>query len=105
MMTVRLFLVGVFAAVVVFSGLYSLLMPGLTRRDVFFGVTVTPNARATPVGRRILARYRLAIGLTTLAALGLLALAYAAAPDDWLVSPWMSVGLLGVLLPLALPYL
>jgi len=105
MMTLRLFLVGVFAAIVVFSGVYSLLMPSLTRRDVFFGVTMTPNARATPLGHRILARYRLAIGLTTVAVLGLLVLVYAAAPDEWLVSPWVSMGILGALLLLGLPYL
>src|SRR5262249_58625018 len=40
-----------------------------------------------------------------LAVLGLLALAYAAMPDDWLVSPWVSVGILGALVLLALPYL
>jgi uncharacterized membrane protein len=105
MMTLRLFLVGLFAAIVLFSGVYSLLMPGLTRRDVFFGVTVMPNARATPVGRRILARYRLAISLATLATLGLLAIVYAAVPDDWLLRPWVSAGILLVLACTALPYL
>src|SRR5262249_48622771 len=105
LMTLRLFLVATFAAIVVFSGALSLLMPSLTRRDVFFGVTVAPNARATAAGRRILVRYRLAIGLTVLVVLGLLAAAYTAARGDCLISPWVSAGTLAALLLLALPYL
>ncbi len=44
--------------VVVLVGLLFLLMPGLTRPDVFFAVTVAPAFRATAEGRRAAAIYR-----------------------------------------------
>lgn len=104
-MTLRAFQLGLFALVALFIGVYAFLMPGLTRRDVFFGVTVAPDARATPAGRRILARYRAAVAALTLLALALLAAAYAFLPDDVLARPWVSLGVIAVALLVLVPYL
>ena len=46
-----------------------LITPSVTRRDVFFGVTVAPDTRTTPAGRRIARRYRLSVAGGALAAL------------------------------------
>ena len=54
-MSLRLFELGLLAFIVLFTGLYSLIMPNLTRRDLLFGVTVAPDARSTDQGRRIVA--------------------------------------------------
>ena len=60
--------------VVALVGLLFLLMPGLTRPDVFFAVTVEPAFRTTAEGRRAAALYRavsLAASVLALAALWL----------------------------------
>jgi hypothetical protein len=44
-------------------------LPGVTRPDVFFGVTVDPAFRETDQARRILRRYRAMVWAGTLAAL------------------------------------
>lgn len=62
--------------VVALVGVLFLLMPGLTRPDVFFAVTVEPPFRTTPEGRRAAALYRavsLAASLFALAVLSLTA--------------------------------
>ena len=80
-------------------------MPSLTRRDVLFGVTVAPDARATPLGQSIIRRYRLqvlAVALLSAVALVLLAVF---APDDWWLSGWISLVVLVPVLVMAVPYL
>jgi uncharacterized membrane protein len=46
-------------------------LPNATRRDIFFSVTVDPAYRATLEARRAVRRYRVAIWIHTLVALGL----------------------------------
>src|SRR5579884_2008602 len=104
-MTLRAFLLGLYALIACFIGIYSFIMPGLTRRDVFFGVTVAPDARATRAGRRILAGYRAAIAALTLLALALIAAAYVLLPDDVLATPWVVLGVLALALFVGVPYL
>jgi uncharacterized membrane protein len=49
-----------------------LLMPWFTRRDLFFGVTVSPEFRGTQSARRVVRTYRGAVCGVTAAALGIL---------------------------------
>jgi uncharacterized membrane protein len=51
------FLLGLFLLKLVFTMALSLIIPLAARRDVFFGVTVPPNTRSTPDGRRISRMY------------------------------------------------
>ncbi|MBF6590396.1 MAG: DUF1648 domain-containing protein [Ktedonobacterales bacterium] len=94
-----------FGAVLASVTLLDLVMPSITRRDLLFGVTVAPNARATAAGRAIIRGYRLAVGAIAVglgAALGLL---YALAPAAWWDSGGLSIaGLIVALLPGA-PYI
>ncbi len=72
--------------VVVLVGLLFLLMPSLTRPDVFFAVTVEPAFRATAEGRRATAIYRavsLASSVLALAAIWLTA--RRDVPEPWAV--------------------
>lgn len=57
------------------SGLFLFLLPGLTRPDIFFAVTVKPDFRETPVGRDVQTRYRREIVIYTLIAIALLVVA------------------------------
>src|SRR5258707_8907658 len=93
-MNLRLFEVGLFGFILFFVGCYSLFMPSLTRRDLLFGVTVASDARAGATGRRIIAGYRLAIVLLTVLLLAALVAIVVAAPDAWIATPWLGVGLL-----------
>jgi uncharacterized membrane protein len=80
--------------VVALVGLLFLLMPGLTRPDVFFAITVEPAFRATAEGRRATAVYRavsLASSALALAVLGLAVRSHAR-------EPWAVFGLLPQLL-------
>jgi uncharacterized membrane protein len=61
--------------VIALVGLLFLLMPGLTRPDVFFAVTVDPAFRATAEGRRATTTYRAVSMASSLLALVALALA------------------------------
>jgi uncharacterized membrane protein len=54
------------------SGLFLYLLPGLTRPDIYFAVTVQPDFRETPDGRDIQARYQREIVISTLIAIALL---------------------------------
>jgi uncharacterized membrane protein len=55
---------------ILMSGLFHII-PGLTRPDLFFAVTVAPEFRRTSDARRILLRYRAIVWSTTLVASGL----------------------------------
>ena len=103
-MSLRLFELGYLAFIVLFIGLYSLITPNLTRRDLLFGVTVAPDARSSAEGRRILGRYRLGIVLLTLVALGLLAALYLLAPDEWVNSVWLPLAIFAALALQSIPY-
>ncbi len=104
-MSLRLFELGLLAVIVLFTALYSLIMPNLTRRDLLFGVTVAPDARNSEQGRRILARYRLAVVLANLLALAFLAPLYLLASDEWVGSPWLPLVIFVALALDGLPYL
>ena len=102
---VRAFLIALDAAVLVITATLNWLMPSLTRRDVLFGVTVTPDARATPLGQSIIRRYRLQVlAVALLSALALVLLAVFA-PDAWWLSGWTTLVVLVPVLIMALPYL
>ncbi len=105
MLTLRLLVFGLNALIAVFVTIYALAMPSLTRRDLLFGVTVSPGARRTAEGRRILRGYRAGVLLLCLAVLGAWGAAYALAPDSWLRSPWLSISVVALELLLAVPYL
>jgi hypothetical protein len=60
-------------AMVLLIGALQYAMPQLTRREIFFSVTVAPEFRATPRARQILASYRRGIVIVTLIALVLTA--------------------------------
>jgi uncharacterized membrane protein len=62
------------AAMVIAIGALEYAMPQLTRRDIFFSVTVAPEFRATIDAREILAEYRRGIVIVTLVALTLVLL-------------------------------
>ena len=52
-----IFLLGLFLLMLVFTMALSLIIPLAARRDLLFGVTVPPNTRSTPEGRRITRTY------------------------------------------------
>jgi uncharacterized membrane protein len=95
-----LFLLGLDAFFLLVFTAFALLMPALTRRDVLFGVTVPPNARATPAGRTILRGYRLGvIGLALILGV-IVALLWQLAPATWMALAPVALALL-----LDIPYL
>lgn len=57
-------------ALLLISGLFHII-PGLTRPDIFFAVTVAPEFRRTPDARRILGRFRIIVWSCTLVAIAL----------------------------------
>jgi uncharacterized membrane protein len=65
------FLLILFLLMLLFTLALSLIIPFAARRDLLFGVTVPPNTRTTPEGRRITRTY--AAGVIALAALGVAA--------------------------------
>jgi len=65
----------VWIAVALLIGALNYAMPQLTRRDIFFSVTVTPEFRETLQAREILVAYRRAIVIATGLALALLTVA------------------------------
>jgi uncharacterized membrane protein len=76
--------------VLALTGALFVVMPRLTRPDVFFAVTVAPAFRQTSEGRRVVTNYRLgslASSLLALAVLGLTA-------HSELSAPWMALALL-----------
>jgi uncharacterized membrane protein len=58
-----------FYGILLLVGLLYHVMPALTRREIFFGVTVPAGFRNSTDGRRILGRYRVQMWLATLLAL------------------------------------
>ena len=54
----------------VIGGLFHII-PGLTRPDLFFAVTVAPEFRRSSAARRTLGRYRAIVWIATLMASGL----------------------------------
>ncbi len=81
------------------------LMPSLTRRDLLFGVTVAPDARAQPAAQSIIRRYRIQLlGVAVLFALALALLALFA-PDSWWANGVSSLLVLALVLVMAVPYL
>jgi uncharacterized membrane protein len=70
--TTNNFLLGLFLLMLVFTLALSLIIPLAARRDLLFGVTVPPNTRSTPEGRRITRIY--AVGVIALSVLGVVAL-------------------------------
>ena len=105
MTTARLVLGGLNVFLVLFFAVTLWLTPDFTRRDLLFGVTVAPNARATPAGRRILRTYRLGIAVVTVVALAALALALALAPAEWWQSGVPSIAVLLIFAAYLIPYL
>lgn len=105
-MDVRAFVAGLYLVILLFIGLFEWLMPSLTRRDLLFGVTVAPNARTTPAGRRIIARYRLGVLLLTLL-LAAAILAQLLLPNAalWVNTVWSVSGVLALLILMPIPYL
>jgi uncharacterized membrane protein len=83
----------------------SWLMPSLTRRDLLFGVTVAPNARALPAGRSIIGRYRIQVLGVALWFAVVLALLAIFTPDVWWLSGWLSLVVLAPVLLMSVPYL
>jgi uncharacterized membrane protein len=80
--------------VIALVGLLFLLMPGLTRPDVFFAVTVEPAFRATAEGRRATSTYR----VVSLASSALALLVLALAVHNHAHEPWAVLALLPQLL-------
>ncbi|HEY7984847.1 MAG TPA: DUF5808 domain-containing protein [Ktedonobacterales bacterium] len=104
MLTLRALLFGLNALIAVFVAFFALAMPSLTRRDVLFGVTVAPGARATTAGRGIVLRYRAGVVLLCVVVLGAWGASYALAPDAWLRSPWLSLGTVALEVLVAVPF-
>jgi uncharacterized membrane protein len=104
-MSLRAFELGLLAMIILFTAVYSLITPNLTRRDLLFGVTVAPDARRSAQGRRILARYRLATVVVNLLALGGLAILYLLAPEGWVASPWLPLVVFVAFALDSIPYL
>jgi uncharacterized membrane protein len=101
----RLIPAGLDALILLVTALLSWLMPSLTRQRLLFGVTVPVGAGESPVGRGIIARYRVGVlGVTLLAALCLVAL-YAFTSDDFWVSVLPSVFVLLAVCAFSIPYL
>jgi len=65
----------VWIAIALLVGALQYAMPQLTRRDIFFSVTVTPEFRDTRPARKILAEYRRGIAIVTMFTLLLVAVA------------------------------
>jgi uncharacterized membrane protein len=102
---IKAFPIALDVVIVVITATLSWLMPSLTRRDLLFGVTVGPNARALPAGRSIIRRYRLQVLGVVLLFLVVLALLALFAPDAWWISGWPSLVVLMPVLLMSVPYL
>jgi uncharacterized membrane protein len=102
---VRAFPIALDVIILAITTTISWLMPSLTRRDLLFGVTVAPNARALPAGGSIIRRYRIQVlGVALLFAVVLVLLAIFA-PDAWWLSGWLSLLVLAPVLLMSVPYL
>lgn len=93
------------ALILLVTALLSWLMPGLTRQQLLFGVTVPAGAHESPAGRGIIARYRVAVlAVTLFAAIGLAAL-YAFVSDGFWASVLPSLLVLLAVCAYSIPYL
>ena len=81
--TPDVFLLGLFLLMLVFTMALNLVIPLAARRDVFFGVTVPPNTRSTPEGRRITRVYTLGVILLTILGVGALLAVWYFQPPAW----------------------
>lgn len=95
---------GVFVLIVVFTGVLVWLTPALTRRDLFFGVSVAPNARAAAPARRILRAYQFAVAALTLLESVVMGLLVAFGGVAWLQTGWPALVLLAAIVLLSIPY-
>jgi uncharacterized membrane protein len=77
------FLVGLFLIMLVFTMALSLILPLAARRDVFFGVTVPPNTRSTPEGRRITRIYTVGVILLSILGVGAVLAVWYFQPPFW----------------------
>lgn len=102
--SVRLLIGGLDALLLLFMAVFYWLMPGLTRRDLLFGVTVVPNGRETPTGRRIIRSYRAGVLLITVVLAGALVGALLVAPAAWWAGGRTALFVLLIVL-YAIPYL
>jgi uncharacterized membrane protein len=102
--TADTFLLGLFLLILLFTMALSLIIPSAARRDILFGVTVPPNTRSTPAGRRILLQYQLGvIALSLLGVAGCVALWYIQAPSWRFLVIAVALGV--ILLLSSFPYL
>lgn len=97
--------VGIQGLVLVVITTVLLLMPTMTRRDLLFGATVSPNARDTAEGRAVIRRYRIGVLLIAVAQAIGLALLWAFAPPRFWASAWVAVFPLALALTPNIPYL
>lgn len=105
MLTPRIVMGGLDAFLIVFSAVALWLTPGFTRRDLMFGITVAPNARATSAGRGIIRGYRLGVTAIGVAALIVLGLALALGPASWWLSGKSTVAVVLIFVAYLVPYL
>lgn len=105
MVTLRLIEGGLDVFLILFLAASCWLTPDFTRRDLLFGVTVAPNARATSAGRRIIRGYRIGVAVIAVAALASLGAALVFAPASWWQSGVPAIAVLIVLAAYAIPYL
>jgi len=105
-MSARVWVGLLYGVILAFVTVIECYTPVLARRDIFFGVTVAANTRATPVARRIIARYRLAV--IAIGALGVLAfgltLVLTTPLDESLVVAGLAVALIVWIVALSIPY-
>lgn len=60
-----------FAAILAAFGVFAHFLPGWTRPDLYFAVTVDPQLRSSPEGRGILLRYRSIVWIVVVAAVAM----------------------------------
>lgn len=105
MVTPLLVMGGLDVFLILFSAVTLWLTPGFTRRDLLFGVTVAPNARATDAGRRIIRGYRLGVAGVAALALIALGLGLALAPASSWQSGVPTLAVLLIFVAYLVPYL
>jgi uncharacterized membrane protein len=88
-------------AFVALVGILFLVMPGLTRPEIFFSVTVAPEFRRTDEGRRATRTFRVVSSLSSLSSLAVVCLA-AGSGDPW---HWVALAFLLQLLGAAAGFL
>ena len=104
-MKVQYFEAGLLIVVLLVVTALDWVMPALTRRDLFFGVTVAPNARETEAGRRIITRYRIGIIIVDILVVAGTVLLLALAPDRFWQTGLSAVVIIAAILLLGVPYL